>query len=94
MLEAHREAHRIINEICDLQEELFAKVNVEKKQYDDAARRRRVRAAASDTTSTPSARPSRPSGKQARADAVADLKARVLAELIPDPTAEGAISPS
>ena len=30
MLEALREAHRLIKEICDLQNELCAKANVEK----------------------------------------------------------------
>lgn len=33
-------------------------------------------------------------GKQARADAVAELKARVWADLIPDPAAEGAVNPN
>jgi polyribonucleotide nucleotidyltransferase len=91
MLEALREAHRIVKTLCDLQLELFAKVNVEKKQYEvppsdgllekitqryyDALRK------AKQTV-----------GKQSRAAAVADLKARVIVELIPDPTAADAVS--
>jgi len=92
MLEALREAHRIIKSLCDLQSELAAKVNVVKKQYeippDDGLLGRLTKAhydalrAAKQTA-----------GKQARADAVADLKARVIAELIPDPSAAGAIAP-
>ncbi len=91
MLAALKEAHRYVREICDLQLELFAKRNVEKRQYevppDDGllaqlnAKYYDALRAAKQTV-----------GKQDRADAVAGLKARVVAELIPDPTAEDAIS--
>ena len=90
MFEAIAEAHRIIIDICDLQEELFRKANVEKKQYQIAppdgvyeklkAAYYAAFKAAKQTT-----------GKHARADAVAALKVRALAELIPDPAAAGAI---
>jgi polyribonucleotide nucleotidyltransferase len=90
MLEAIEEAHRIIKELCDLQLELFAKVGVEKKQYEVPAPdgtfdllKSKYYAAFKTAKQTV--------GKQARADAVAALKERVLAELIPDPAAEGAI---
>ena len=90
MLEAIEEAHRIIKELCDLQLELFAKVGVEKKQYEVPAPdgtfdllKSKHYAAFKTAKQTV--------GKQARADAVAALKERVLAELIPDPMAEGAI---
>jgi polyribonucleotide nucleotidyltransferase len=93
MLEALREAHRIIKSICELQSELFAKTTVEKRKYEvppsdgvydnlkaryfDALRKAK-----------------QTSGKHARAEAVADLKARAIVELIPDPAAAGAISPN
>jgi len=90
MLEAIEEAHRIIKELCELQLELFKKAGVEKKQYEvpppdgtlDLLKAKHYSdfKAAKQTV-----------GKQARADAVAALKERVLAELIPDPAAEGAI---
>ena len=92
MLEALREAHRIVKSLCDLQLDLISKVKVEKKQYqippdDGLLPKIKVRyydelRAAKQT-----------SGKQARADAVANLKARVIAEMIPDPTAAGAVCP-
>ncbi len=93
MLEALREAHRIVKTICDLQLELFSKLKVEKKKYEippddgvyvqiktryyDALRQAKQTA-----------------GKQARAEAVANLKARAIAEMIPDPTAAGAVCPN
>jgi polyribonucleotide nucleotidyltransferase len=91
MLEALREAHSIVKSICDLQDELFAKAKVEKKQYeippDDGLLGKLTSRYYDDLK-----RAKQTSGKHARADAVADLKARVVAEMIPNPTAEGAIS--
>ncbi|HEV3138784.1 MAG TPA: polyribonucleotide nucleotidyltransferase [Pirellulales bacterium] len=89
MLEALREAHRIVKTLCDLQLELFSKVKVEKKQYEvppsdgllEEVTRRYYDALRKAKQTV---------GKHARADAVADLKARVIAELIPDPTAADA----
>ena len=75
MLEALGEAHRIIKEILRLARSSCAtKANVEKTQYDAAGRRRSVRQPQSGAITRPSKRPSRPTGKQARADAVAELK--------------------
>jgi polyribonucleotide nucleotidyltransferase len=92
MLAAIDECHRIIREICDLQNELFRKVNVEKKQYDippadgtfDTLRQRYY-------DSFRQAKQT--AGKHARAEAVAALKDRVIAELNPDPAAP-AVEPS
>ena len=91
MLEAIRVAHGYIQQICDLQLELFAKVKVEKTQYpsprptpfttSSAAKYYAEFKAAKQT-----------SGKHARADAVAALEAAATTELIPDPAAPGAIS--
>ena len=90
MLEALAEAHRLIRELCDLQDELFAKANVKKAEYapvapDTTLDRLKARfesefRAAKQTV-----------GKHARADAVKALKVRAQAEFIPDPTAEGAL---
>ncbi len=90
MLEALAEAHKYVREICDLQLELVAKANVEKRKYvipPDDGILAKVKAnyfdalrAAKQTT-----------GKQARAEAVSALKARAIAELIPDPSATDAI---
>lgn len=90
MLEAIEECHRIIKELCELQLELFAKVGVEKKQYevppaDGTFDLLKSKYHSSFKTAKQTV------GKQARADAVAALKERALAELIPDPAAEGAI---
>jgi polyribonucleotide nucleotidyltransferase len=91
MIEAINEAHRIIIEICELQEELSRKVNPVKKQYDipapDGVYERLQGTYYGDFKAA-----KQTSGKQARADAVSALKARVLSELIPDPKAEGAIA--
>ncbi len=91
MLEAIRVAHGYIQQICDLQLELFAKVKVEKKEYPVPAPdalydklRTRYFADFKAAKQTP--------GKHARADAVAALKQRALTELIPDPAAADAVS--
>jgi polyribonucleotide nucleotidyltransferase len=93
MLEAIAEAHRIIKEICELQEELARKVAPEKKQYevpasDGVYERLHSNYYSAFTTAKQTV------GKHARADAVAALKAKVMAEVIPDPKAEGAVCPA
>jgi polyribonucleotide nucleotidyltransferase len=92
MAEALEECHRYIRQICDLQDELAAKVGVQKKQYEipapDGIYERVRDAFYNDLRSA-----KQTSGKQARADAVSALKAKVQAELIPDPAAEGAMCP-
>ncbi len=92
MLEALGEAHRYVKEICALQTELFAKANVEKRQYDvppDDGLFDRLKAHYFDELR----RAKQTVGKQARADAVAEVKLHATATIIPDPLAEGAISP-
>ncbi len=91
MLEALNEAHRIIGEICDLQDELVAKVGVQKKEYEVPADDGLL-GKLTDKYFDALRAAKQTSGKQARADAVDALKLRVKAEMIPDPAAEGAIT--
>jgi polyribonucleotide nucleotidyltransferase len=93
MVEAIMEAHRIIRELCDLQMELFAKVAVHKTPfvpapsdglYDQLMGRYQDAFRTAKKTE----------GKQARAAAVKALKHQVIADLIPNPAAPGAISAS
>jgi len=90
MIEAILEAHHYVRELCDLQLELIAKCNVEKKPFvarpDDglvSRLRERFYDAFRLAKST--------EGKLARASAVKELRERVASELIPDPALEGAI---
>lgn len=90
MLDALREAHNYIKQICELQLELFAKLNVEKRQYDvpaDDGLLAQLNSRYYDDLRSAKQTP----GKQDRADAVAELKAKVTEELIPDPEAADAI---
>ena len=86
-------AHQVIREVCALQRERAEKVGVQKIAFEappsdglfDRLKEKyydEFRAA------------KQTEGKQARAEAVDTLKARVVAEMIPDPLAEGAISPA
>ncbi len=90
MAEALAEAHRVIREIVALQEELVAKVGVQKPAYVP-------RPTTACTTSSRSKyyeafkTAKQTEGKQNRAAAVEALEEKVKAELIPDPAAEGAI---
>ncbi len=90
MLDALAFAHGVVKEICELQQEFYAKVNVVKTQYDipesDGLYDRLKDAYYEDYKAA-----QQTDGKQARADAVRGLKERALAEVIPDPDAEGAI---
>ena len=91
MLEALEVAHKYVREICDLQIELAAKVNVEKRQYEvpeDDGLLAKLNAAYYDAFRSAK----QTSGKLARAEAVSALKAKALAEIIPDPTADGAVA--
>lgn len=89
MAEAIMEAHRYIRELCDMQEELAAKVGVQKIEFvspvDDGLHDR-LRGAYYDRLKSAK----QTEGKQARAEAVAQVKDQALAEVIPDPSAEGA----
>jgi polyribonucleotide nucleotidyltransferase len=91
MTRAIVQAHEYIRGICELQDELCQKVQVVKKQYEIPASDGvydRLKAAYYDAFVAAK----RTEGKQARAEAVAALKEKAKAELIPDPKAEGAIS--
>jgi polyribonucleotide nucleotidyltransferase len=88
MAEALLEGHRIVRQICDLQQELADKVGAQKQEFVPPADnglagslRERFYEALKSAKQT--------DGKQARAEAVSQLKDRALAELIPDPKAEG-----
>ena len=92
MAEAILESHKVIVGLCELQEELQAKVNTGKTEYeipepdkliDQLADKYYDRFKAAKQTD----------GKQARADAVSALKAEVVAEMIPDPDAADALCP-
>jgi len=92
MAEAVVECHRWIKELCDLQLELIAKAGKAKLEFkvlcvEDIYTRLKDRFYNEFKTAkqTP--------GKQARAEAVSALKDKAVAELIPDPTAPGAIEP-
>ena len=88
MAEALMEGHRLVRQICDLQQELIDKVGTKKQDFvpppDNGLAgnlRERFYSELKSAKQT--------DGKQARAEAVSKLKARALAELIPDPKAEG-----
>ena len=90
MLEAIRESHKYIKEVCSLQNELFEKVQVEKKEYEIPEPdgiyetvRKRYYDALKDAQQT--------EGKQARADACSGVAQQAQQELIPDPEADGAM---
>jgi polyribonucleotide nucleotidyltransferase len=93
MLEAIDECHRIIREICDLQLELCEKAGTKKEQYEaptsdgvyDRLRERHYDAFR---------QVKQTSGKHARAEAVAALKDRAKAEMIPDASAANAVASS
>jgi polyribonucleotide nucleotidyltransferase len=90
MAQAILEAHRYVRELCDLQDELIAKCNVEKPAFEPRADdglldqlRARHYDAFRNAKST--------EGKLARASAVKELRERVVQEIIADPAVEGAI---
>ena len=93
MMEAIQFAHKTIQDVIDLQEELYRKVNPEKQEYvepeDDGLLQR-----LSDAYYDQFKSAKQISGKQARAEAVRELRDKAMAEIIPDPTAEGAVEPS
>jgi polyribonucleotide nucleotidyltransferase len=90
MIEAILECHKIIREICDLQLELARKVSVEKIKFeippDDGLYEKLKGKYYNDFRAA-----KQTSGKQTRAEAVSALKARALADVIPDPAAANAI---
>ena len=89
MAEAIMEAHKVIQELCDLQQELIDKVGVEKIEfevpesdglYDVVVEK--YESSFREANQTP--------GKHARHDALVALRDQAVAELIPDEEAEGA----
>ena len=90
MAEAILFAHELIREVCSLQRELAAKVNVEKAPFEaeeDDSLLNQLRDKYYDDFRAAK----QTEGKQSRADAVRELKERAMAEMIPDPEAEDAI---
>jgi polyribonucleotide nucleotidyltransferase len=91
MLEAIQFSHAMIREIIDLQEEFYRKVNPIKRDFvapaDDGLHDRLTGAYYSEFR-----RAKQTVGKAERADAVRQLRERAQAEVIPDPTAPGAIA--
>ena len=86
MLEAIQEAHRLIREICDLQQELVEKSEVVKQEYEKhepdrllGRLKEQFYDAFKDAKQT--------EGKQARADAVKALWEQVVDQWMPDPEA-------
>jgi polyribonucleotide nucleotidyltransferase len=93
MVEAILFAHNVIREICALQRELAEKVGVQKMDFQPPPSDGlydQLKDKYYDEFRTLK----QTEGKQARADAIDALKARVVAEMIPDPLAEGAIASS
>jgi polyribonucleotide nucleotidyltransferase len=89
MAEALMEAHRYVRQLCDLQQELIDKVGVKKVEFVPAPNngiydrlRERFYEQLKSAKQT--------EGKQARSDAVKQVKTAAQAEIIPDPKAEGA----
>ena len=93
MIEALQFAHDIIRQVIELQEELAEKANTQRQEYvepeDDGVLARLIDAYYDEFRAA-----KQTSGKQARADAVKAIKERAAAEMIPDPSAEGAIEPA
>ncbi|MEX2306362.1 MAG: polyribonucleotide nucleotidyltransferase [Pirellulales bacterium] len=91
MMEALSEAHRYVRELCDLQQELIDKVGRQKMAFTPTAGDNlfeRLRAAFYDRLKEAK----RTAGKHTRADAVAEVKGHALLDIIPTPSAEGAVA--
>ncbi len=92
MVAAILHAHAVIREIIELQQEFAQKVNTTKITYTPPANdgiydrlKQNYYDALRSAKQTP--------GKQDRADAVRAVRERAVAEIIPDPTAPGAVTP-
>ena len=89
MTEALLEGHRIVRELCDMQQELIDKVGSKKQEFippPDNGLGGQLRERFYNELKSAK----QTEGKQARSEAVGQLKERALAALIPDPKAEGA----
>lgn len=93
MLEAIQFAHSVIQQILDLQDDLYRQFSPQKMEYippaDDGLMQRLT-----DAYYDAFRNAKQTSGKQDRADAVRELRERAMNEVIPDPNAEGAICPN
>jgi polyribonucleotide nucleotidyltransferase len=91
MYEAIEECHRQIKELCDLHDQLRERAGQPAKAQftapDDGGLYERLRSSYYDSLRSAKST----AGKQARAEAVAAVKQRVWADLIPDPAAPGAV---
>jgi polyribonucleotide nucleotidyltransferase len=92
MAECILAAHQYIRQICEMQEELIAKAGKPKTEY-VAAEPNVLIVKLKERCYDALRAAKQTEGKQARADACAAIKQQVLAEMIPDPKAEGAIAP-
>ncbi len=93
MLAAIAESHKVIKEICDLQEEFYQKVGVVKNEFvapEDSGLLEKLTAGYYDKLKAAKGT----DGKQARAEACGAVKEAAKAEFIPDPDADGAICPN
>jgi polyribonucleotide nucleotidyltransferase len=91
MLEALSEAHKFVRELCDMQQELIDKVRPKKMDFvspPSDGLYDRLKSAYYDKLHSAK----RTEGKAARADAVAEVKAQALMEIVPVPGAEGAVA--
>ncbi|MBE75345.1 MAG: polyribonucleotide nucleotidyltransferase [Rhodopirellula sp.] len=93
MVDAILYAHGVIKEICELQNELYEKCDVQKTEWvvpeDDGLFGRLLETYGDDFKTA-----KQTEGKLARNEAVSDLKEKVKGEIIPDPEAEDAIEGS
>ncbi|QDV46640.1 Polyribonucleotide nucleotidyltransferase [Stieleria neptunia] len=90
MMEAIQFAHAAIRDVIDLQDELYQKVNPQKVEYtppEDDGLMDQISSRYYDEFKAAM----QTSGKQDRAAAVSALRDKAMAEMIPDPNAEGAI---
>ncbi|PAY16925.1 polyribonucleotide nucleotidyltransferase [Rhodopirellula sp. SM50] len=90
MMEAIQFAHAAIRDVIDLQDELYQKVNPQKVEYtppEDDGLMGQISSRYYDEFKAAM----QTSGKQERAAAVSALRDKAIAEMIPDPNAEGAI---
>ncbi|MCS7471648.1 polyribonucleotide nucleotidyltransferase [Stieleria sp. ICT_E10.1] len=90
MMEAIQFAHAAIRDVIDLQDELYQKVNPQKIEYtppEDDGLMDQISSRYYDEFKAAM----QTSGKQDRAAAVSALRDKAMAEMIPDPNAEGAI---
>lgn len=93
MVDAVMAAHKVIIELCEMQDELSAKAEVKKAEYvvpEPDGLFERLKAAYYSALNDAK----RTEGKLARAEACAAVKARAKEEIIPDAAAVGAVNPA